>query len=116
VNRPVTIISLVQSLGVHLAEVDHVDVRLVDREDVPLTWICSQRQRTIDTGHRDPITGLDCVHEVVVGKHYDSVGRLTRRHVLYTIDIYREQIYTHNIDWIASTRSLWANIMIVWGV
>lgn len=81
-HRPVTRVGLVESFGVHLAVVDDVNVRLVNRQNVPLTRVGTQRHRAVNTGHRDAISRLDCIDEIIVSKHYDRVRRLTRRHVL----------------------------------
>ena len=73
-----------QSLRVHLAVMHDVDVRLVDRQNVPLSRVCAQRHRTVDAGDSHAVARLDCIHEVVVRKHDDRVRRLTRRHVLWS--------------------------------
>ena len=64
------------------AEVNGVNVGLVDGFDVALAWIGAQWRGAVDAGDINAVARLDRVDEVVVRVNDDGVRRLTSRHIV----------------------------------
>ena len=73
---------LPESVLLRSAEMNGVDVSLVDGFDVALSRIGAKWRGAINAGDVDAVSWLHRVDEVVVGVDDDGVGSLTGRHVV----------------------------------
>ena len=69
--------SVVKTFISVLAEVDHINVSLIDRVEVPHLGVGSLRDCSVDTSDRHSVSRLDLVHQVTMNIEDDSVRCLT---------------------------------------
>ena len=76
------VINVSQALAVDFTVMHNINMRLVNRLHVALSWVDSQRGGAVDSSDGDAIAWLNFVDHVIVGKHYNRVRGLSGWHVL----------------------------------
>ena len=80
-------VSLSEFTDVSLSEVDDVNVRFVYRLHRTLAPVDPQGRGTVDPRHSHPVSGLHCIHQVMMGIEDHCVGGLAWGHVVWSGEV-----------------------------